>query len=929
MRIKQVQLGTWIAISAILALAFLLRLNGLFRGLLYDYSFHPDVPKQITALGNFLQGHYVWYVGSLFYDGYPLGLNHLDEYLMRGLLAIRQAVSTLISPEAQPLILPEKIELYYWTHCLRVFYSFCCLGLLYHLIYSLWQNRRTTLAALLLAAISPLAIVVAHSATGDIGVDLFTLATLVCLSLYVHKSHKIWLFWAGVATGLAFSCKYQGALTAIAIGLVILLEWASNRRTWKAVMGLCIAFTGGFLGVLAGTPAMFINWGRTWKYLWANLEFIRNYDVTPEFLAQPAGVKILQCLTTNTPLIISALGWILSLLALMGLCLSFRRFRQVLRTKDKTPADLSQSILLLSFLAFPFLALFISIIGKPEVQPFHFSYLQPVIIFGAAYTLHTLWHHSARLMRGLAAFLFIAALAESAYVTEREAFFWGKADNLHWAEHMPDTLFKPSYFPTNTLGVVKTIHLEPNGIAAFRNKALTVMAHDADFWNRLHIAPIPNVPLSMDVDWLFPNGPVFPRNDRYFRVSRDVKASRQVILYSTPGTMKFGLRSGSLPVQFTLAYGGECRMITMPPHSQETITLRPANWRHSAGKPTIPDGCFLVPLEVMACGGNAWVTLLADEREERVFNFYGGLIQESGHITSQDTPTLEQCEVLENLRYLDGTEYADLPSRNKQGFRFPQGGLALPCGPYVLESIIECQTPTAEIALKLDDAFRCNELTPWTTNLQLVTGYHVVTSRFSKAFAPCEVQFELKALSGRCRIEKWSLRPDIAQIRQDLQNYALGGTRPTWLSTGRAPRTTARSWDKASVIFGDRIRLSRLSLPATLSRRDPVYIDCEMAFEKFGLTHLEDYVFFIHLWDAQGHTVHSFNFPLWQTFALGSLDIPFRFEPLAHLAPGEYTLELGINNARIEKRLPIESKGLSKKERLKRHYVLGRLTLTD
>ncbi|MEI6169222.1 MAG: hypothetical protein WCS52_18725 [bacterium] len=75
--------------------------------------------------------------------------------------------------------------------------------------------------------------------------------------------------------------------------------------------------------------------------------------------------------------------------------------------------------------------------------------------------------------------------------------------------------------------------------------------------------------------------------------------------------------------------------------------------------------------------------------------------------------------------------------------------------------------------------------------------------------------------------------------------------------------------------------------------------------------------------------MHTFTFPLWQTFALGSLNIPFQFEPPTQLAPGNYALELGAYDARIEKRLAIEGAPLSKAERQKRHYVFGRVTLTE
>jgi hypothetical protein len=924
----------WMAVVAISCIALLLRLNGLFRGLTCDYIFHPDAPKQVAALGNFLQGHYVWYVGSLFYDGYPLGLNHFDELLLRGLILIRDTCAALVSPEASPLVQPDKLTLYYWALSLRVLYGLCCLALLYRLTYRILHNRGFALAALFLAGIAPLANVVSHSATGDIGVDLFALISISCLSAYAQRSRKIWLLWAGLATGLAFSCKYQGALAGIAIGLFILLEFATDRHILKVLTSLSLSISGIAIGILLGTPAAFIRWGRTWENMRANFEFIQQYNVSPEFMAQPLSTRLLSCLTGNTPTIVSALGWTITLLAFLGLIFVIVDQHGVdassrVDEKRRQAAALQKGrILILALLAFPFLALLISIVGKPEVQPFHFSYLQPVLIFGAVYALQNLWQKGFR-YKILAAILFMTAFAESAYIARREAFFWGRGDNLHWAQHLERETFREPLSPIGAPGTIKTIYLEPCGLAVFRNRAATVTVPNADFWNQTHIVPIPNVPLSMDQDWLFPNGPVFPRNDRSFTIRQDSKATRYIVLYSAPKPLKFGLRSGSWPVQINLSYGGEKHRVTLSAHSQTVITLTPSQWRRSPGNPEIPDGCFLIPLEIQSMGGNAWATILMDERETRVFNFYGGMIQDRARLNPSDIPTSQQSEALKSMRYLDGEASAKLLPDDAQGYRFPKDGIALACGPYLLECVIQCQTPAAEVALKLDDFHKCQELTPFETTHHLEFGYQVVTSHFTKAFAPYEAQLEIKALSGQCQLLNWRLIPDVTQIQKDLKNWIEGANRPIWLSQGQGTNAPAPAWDKAPITFDGKIHLSRLIIPATVSKRETVLINCEMGIDNFRTPHLDDIVFFIHLLNDQGHTVHTFNFPLWQTFALGSLNIPFRFQPPTQLPPGEYELQLGMYNARIEKRLAIEGEGLSKRERQKRHHVFGRITLTE
>jgi hypothetical protein len=932
MNVKSSKLGWGIIVFAILALALLLRMNGVFRGLTSDYIFHPDASKQVNALGQFLQGNYVWYVGSLFYDGYPLGLNHVDEWLLRCFLPAQNLLQALISPEAQPLVQPEKLTLYYWALSLRVLYGLGCLALLYRLTHRVLQSRGAALAALFLATISPLAIVVSHAATGDIGVDLFTLIALTCLCACIRRFRYLWLFLAGLATGLAFACKYQGALAGIAIGLFILLEFISQRRHLKALAALGLSLLGAFLGMLAGTPAALINWGRTMQNMKANFVFIQHYNVSPEFLAQPAGTRLLYCLTENIPTMIGALGWSLTLMAFAGLVFSARSFRTTLQAPERNKAAISQATLILSILTFPFLALLISIAGKPSVQPFHFSYLQPVLIFGAIYALRTLWQ-KGRNYKILAALLFVIASTEAARLTRQEAFFWGRGDNLHWARHLMDETFGKSLSPpsTATSGIIKQIYLEPGGLAVFRNRATVVTSPNAGFWNQIHIASVPDVPLSMDLDWLFPNGPVFPRNDRSFKIRQDSTANRHVVIYAPPSALKFGLRAGSWPVQLTLTYGGTMQQVRLTPHSQQIITLTPERWRWSRGIPELPEGAFLVPLEIQALGGNAWATVLADERETRVFNFFGGMIQERALLTRSDIPTPDQIVALTDIRYLEGDAPADLiPADDPTpGFRFPQDGFALPGGPYLLECVIQCQTPTAEVALKLDDFRKCWELTSFETTHHLEAGYQVVTTRFTKAFAPYECQLELKAISGRCHLQSWAIRPDVARIQQELQHWAEGGNRPSWVSQGKGTNAPAPAWDKAPITFGGNIQLSRLTVPAVISKREQVEITCEMAFDRFGLVRLEDYVFFIHLLNEKGHTVHTFTFPLWQTFSLGPLNIPFRFEPPAKLAPGTFALELGVQNAVIDKRLAIEGAQLSKRERQKRHYVFGRVTLTE
>jgi hypothetical protein len=343
----------------------------------------------------------------------------------------------------------------------------------------------------------------------------------------------------------------------------------------------------------------------------------------------------------------------------------------------------------------------------------------------------------------------------------------------------------------------------------------------------------------------------------------------------------------------------------------------------------MPGGCYLVPLRVAVEGGNAWVMLLGDEREVRNFEFFGGQIRELARISSADIPTPELVEVLKDTRFLEGRESKLLipDVRRTVGYCFPKQGMVLPCGPYLLECVVECETPTAEVAVKLDDLNRCNELIPFAVTNTLTAGCQVMLMRFSKAFAPCEVQLEMKALSGRCRLERWTLRPDVEKIRRDLLDWTAGGVAPAWLAPVKGARQSETGRGAPAIQFGDSLRVVRLAVPAVISRHEPVLIDCELELDRPSLPHLLDYMMFIHLLDAQGHTVYTFNFLIWQTLSLGSLHVPFCFEPPADLPAGEYGLEIGAFNLRTLKRLPIRGKEVSDKEFRKKCHVFSRIRL--
>ena len=76
------------AFAAVVLAAVAFRGAGLWHGLGQDIVFHPDEPKQVMRLESYLHGHYVHHAGNLFYDGYPYGLNRVDEAFLRAWTAV-------------------------------------------------------------------------------------------------------------------------------------------------------------------------------------------------------------------------------------------------------------------------------------------------------------------------------------------------------------------------------------------------------------------------------------------------------------------------------------------------------------------------------------------------------------------------------------------------------------------------------------------------------------------------------------------------------------------------------------------------------------------------------------------------------------------------------------------------------------------------
>ncbi|HEB69614.1 MAG TPA: phospholipid carrier-dependent glycosyltransferase [Desulfobulbus sp.] len=757
-------------VAFLFVFALYFRTSGLFRGLGdQGYIFHPDEAKQVLALFNFLGGEYVRYYGSLFYDGYPYGLNHLDEYLLRPLLF-------LFGPDR-----PDQHVLYGCARLLRVAYGMIIMGIGYHLVYRLVRDRTSALLALLLLALSPLAITVAHFATGDIGVDLFSALCFLFLLLYLDKPQKrTWLFCSGIAVGAAFSAKYNGLLVGMVPAMVLFFELLPARQLRLLVKRSCLLGAGAVLGAVLFTPNLLLDFKTTVGNMAANFAFIKNYNVPADILARPWLEKALLGFQANSLYILSSLGYTVCFACLAGLMIAAREYLAGIHSPDKQQQK--HTIFLLSIALFPVFAFILSLSGKYVVQPFHFSYLLLPLIIVTSFLFSTLHRSKNVLLRGCSIILVLLAVIEFGRVSLHDNFFWRLEDNIYIEQNLPPSIYDREAFYTHRSDKIRSLFLEPPGDSVFRNARYTAKGPDARLWNTIKVAPLPQVANPIGKDWIFINGPTFPRNERMLVLSganygKTIK--RYLVLPADAKIQAFGIRSGSYPTSVSISYGKTATVVKMDAHQQKTVVLEPQEWRVSGGRKPDEEKVFIIPLTITVPHNDIWLTLLTSEREVQLFNIFGGG-QDGPLVLPEAIPAAlekEYFSALSRIRYLE-----HVPSwQVAAGKSIPMWGVALAAGRYRLIAEVDGLTEQSEISIEFEDA-RGKLHHGRRKKFQIKKGIQRIEYTFTKAFVPYQGRFVINGISGTCQMLRFKLFPDYRTIADDFANWRTSGIKPVWVS---------------------------------------------------------------------------------------------------------------------------------------------------
>ncbi len=914
----------WILPLAVLILAGLLRAAGLFRGLDAGVQFHPDVPKQVSALDHILRWHYVWYTGNRALDGYPVWLNHVDAWCIRGIRLAQAGLHHWLGRPGDVPLKPPYGELTWWVLALRAVYGTAVVWMTALAARALGLGRRGAWLAAGAVALAPLALAVAHFATGDIACDLFLAAMALCLAAHAHTGRRRWLAAAGAMVGFAFAGKYNGALGVLAVGPYVLAQaWVAPRR-WRrlpadglAAAGACVA------AVLVAMPHLVFATRRSLYHLGRILEFIRVYGVPAEFQALPAHRRVAVSLGDNLPRVLGALGWGWSLLGLAAAGWASWRAVRAWRTRPAGRADATEPLRLpllwAVLLVFPWASLLVSLLGKPRVHAFQFSYLQPFLCLGGAWFLCRLAARPAavpgRPRRGgwrpwLAVLLGAVALGETVWTAGVETWFWRRADIEQVTEHYVRhglggrlRAMKHRYVQDPDK-VVRELVLEPEGPSHFRNRPRRLLAAGAPLWQAAGAVPVPTVPYPPVPDWVFQNGPLLPRNDRT-RPLRPWRADRfALVRYARPRAgIEVGVRSGYAPVRVRLRVGGRRLQVDLPPHSQQLLRVPRVTWRRRVDRRDTGRAIYLVDVSARAELGEAWVTFPADERESALFRCFGGDAQGAAAAVLPPPDTLEALAgAVDAEPYLEGTG-GPAPAAGGAPALLMPAETPLAAGAYVLTLDVESGPGGAELEVRQVDARGCGDRLDTVRQLSVAAGGGEVAYRWEKPFAPYTVNLELRAVSGSCRVRGWRLRPDTRPLVAGLRAMQAGGDPPAWLRRG--PDGMVAGEEDLDVRLGPCVRLleGRL-LEETIGAGQPLRLVCRVAPGRYG-PKVAEHDLFVHLVGADGLVRHAAHVNIFDVAWGAGAALPLTVPLPADLPAGTYRVLVGAWHRRGQVNRPV------------------------
>lgn len=926
----------WLLIIILITGAYF-RASGLFRGLERGVVFHPDSPKQVMMLRNYLHGNYIQYYDSRFYDGYPYGLNRVDEGFIRGATGVLHPIAKRLNTGRDVAGIPAPHRLFYWGRILRLLYGLVVVFLIHATVMRLSGHAWAALTAAALYAAAPIGVAVSHSVTGDIGVDLFLAVAVYCASGYTMSGRFRWMAALAAACGMAFACKFQGMLGLWMGGVILLGGIQGARHPVRLLLRQFSAMAAAFVaGVIALNPALLLQPEKTWRNMRINFAFIREYGVSAEFLEKPLHARVWFGLSNNIPVIVGAIGYVMVLLSAAALLLSLwmlvRHVRRVQANKGGG-AETRRCWAFVAVASFPWMALFLATALKPEVQPFHFSFLIPALAVSTGLLVAAVKCPVGRSARLAVTVLVPLCLAELLFNSVREDFFWRRPETSGMGFTFSEVVFGHPYFGTASHGgsrVIKSFYAEPAALSVFRNRPTGLEHPDAAWWRSHGRLPVPTVPFPMDLHWIFMNGPVFPRNDRMFAVpagGRGVSeragyggcpllvptwsraglwTEKTLVFNKLPEALQVGLRTGRWPARCTVdVRGAASQDVFLPPHSQVILPLASLHaWPIGNGGTETAPGMVLVPIRLRAQLGPVWATLLDDADALAIYRRFGP----DGDAFAL-TETAGLAEQLQALHYL-GNDEATIVDETPA--RLPGSEQPLAAGAYVLEArVVNPDTSNARLRLSLKDVSGGDAgVDAFEAVVEQGTVQDIVW-RFEKRFSPYDVELMVATDGPQLSIASWTLRPDAVALH-------------AWQTPPAGPQDDGRTQHcpetPLNVIYPGIGVLRGLLIPDETEAGKPFPyavrfdLDPDIPHKTF-----HESVFFMHIINARDEMVMALDYPLRKA---SYSDHMINWQQSKPLPPGQYQVVGGVYNARTRKRFRFESMEGAGHKRRRHSFVM-------
>lgn len=918
---------------AIAATGLFFRSAGVFRGLEAGPSYHPDETKQIVALGNYLEGEYIWYVGSPFYDGYPYGLNHIDEWILRPVFAVYRSVWNHVEPDNISRTPPSQY-LFYWARGLRILYGMLVLVLGYAIAKKMFGSNASAMATLLIMSIAPILITTSHFGTGDVGVDLFSALMLFLLCLHHEKSRLIYLLLAGVALGVAFGCKYNGLLGGIAIAVYISVKTLSSKSYRRFVGHALLSGVGLLGGILLSTPALLLSFRRTWRDIRINFRFIKDYGLSTEFLEKPFIERAAISFTENTPRIIASIGWALFFVAAAGLlvCIAVNLKRLMSKREDaeRKPLD----ALGLAVFTYGFASLIISVAGKGMPQVFHFSYTLLPLTLSAVYFLTMLWRTRNIVARAVTIALAGLIIGESALVTEQEHFFWSRQDSANIARNLPRRLFSEESLSGELMNI-KSLVLEPGRtIPVFRNRRRHLVGPHVAEWRQTHILPVPHFPYPVSTDWVFMNGPVFPRNDRMLLLGENESISRVLVYQYRPELIHVGIRSGDFPVRVTGRIGGEKLELDMLPNQQRVVAVNPEKIRTTRRFKAEDYSVYFVAADIKTNLGSATINFMSDQSEVENFMIYGGSASSRRNMNPPDGLDREMIEKLFSTALFYEETFDEKIKMNSSGTAreqrvgLPLRKTPLAAGIYTVEIGIVSESDGNVVTIDYDDPLGLNALNFEPQKYALEEGHNVVRFPLRKSFAPYMSRFLIHVRQGRGEIESLKIQPDLDAILVELLDWSETGSEPAWLASVESREISDLPPEDSKLAFGSGIRFVDIDIPESVVIGEKLMLRCPVIIDDFNIRDFNRLDLFIHFMNDRGEQSLAVDVPLWIAANTIDNDLAVPFGEV-DLPVGSYRLMMGIYNNRTLKRLNVTNGTMLDRATRRQRVDIGAINVVE